>query len=129
MSEPVLVGLLFADRVITENNNKKGIIGTFNRFHAEKYPVAFPTWAIYAAATNLTGAHEFALNLIEEETSQVIIPISGKIEVASTSDVVELTPTIMGAVFPRPGSYTLSFHIDGSVIGARTLYVQKAEPK
>ena len=46
------------------------MIGTFNRFHADKYPVTFPTWAVYAAATNLSGAHEFALNLIEDETNQ-----------------------------------------------------------
>ena len=30
MSEPVFVALLVADRVITEDNQKKGIIGTFN---------------------------------------------------------------------------------------------------
>ncbi|RPJ08690.1 MAG: hypothetical protein EHM28_03595 [Spirochaetaceae bacterium] len=127
MGEPVLVGLLFADRIITEDNGKKGIIGTFNRFQSEKYPVVFPTWGIYAAVTNLTGSHEFAVNLVADGTGQVIIPIAGHFDVTAVTDVVELTPTIVGAVFPSSGKYTMTFHIDGNIIGARTLFVEQGE--
>ncbi|HUX21735.1 MAG TPA: hypothetical protein VMW69_10890, partial [Spirochaetia bacterium] len=58
-SEPVLAGLLFADRIITETNRKKTIVGTFNRFNAQKLPAVFPPWFIYAAVTNVTGTHSF----------------------------------------------------------------------
>jgi hypothetical protein len=34
MKEPVCTALLFADRIIVENNGKKGIIGTFSRIFA-----------------------------------------------------------------------------------------------
>jgi len=129
MGEPALVGLLFADRIITEDNGKKGVIGTFNRFQSEKYPVAFPTWGIYAAVTNLEGPHEFALNLVADATNQVVLPIAGRFDVVAGTDVVELTPTIVGAVFPAPGKYTLTFHVDGMVIGARTLFVDQGKPQ
>lgn len=124
MGEEVLVGLLFADRIITEKNGKKGIIGTFNRFHSRKFPVSFPSWAIYAAVTNLKGRHEFALNLVSEETNQVIVPLSGQFEAKNRTDIVELTPVIMGAVFPKPGKYNLTFHIDGNHVGARVLLIE-----
>jgi hypothetical protein len=127
MDEPVLVGLLFADKIITEDNGKKGIIGTFTRFYAHSFPASFPPWAIYAALTNVSGQHAFELTIIEDETNQVILPLSGKFDVKVKTDVVELIPTIMGAVFPRPGKYTLLFSVDSDQIGARTLLVEPAK--
>ena len=129
MSEPVLVGLLFADKVIIENNGKRGIIGTFNRFYSKKFPIAFPPWAIYAAVTNLEGKHEFALTLVREDTNQVILPLNGQFDVRGRNDVVELTPSILGAVFPAAGTYLLTFSIDGTQIGARVLFVDVVKEK
>lgn len=129
MDEPVLAGLLFADKIITEDNGKKGIIGTFTRFFAQTFPASFPPWAIYAAVTNVSGEHTFSLNLIEDETNQTILPLTGKFEVKQKSDVVELTPTIVGAVFPRPGKYTLLFLVDTEQIGARTLLVEASRDR
>jgi len=124
MDEPVLVGLIFADRIITEDNGKKGIIGTFTRFFSPSFPVAFPPWSIYAAVTNVSGEHNFSLTLIEDDNQNIIFKLTGKFEVKQKSDVVELIPSILGAVFPRPGKYTLLFFIDEEQIGARTLYVE-----
>jgi len=65
MAEPVLVALLFADRVIVEEKNKKKtIVGTFTRFYSDKFPVSFPPWYIYAAVTNISEDHSFSLNLV-----------------------------------------------------------------
>ena len=57
MPEPVFVALLIADRVITEDNQKKGIIGTFTQFTVRQVPAALPPWFIYAAVTNVVGEH------------------------------------------------------------------------
>ncbi len=130
-SEVVLVGLLFADRVIIENNGKKGIIGTFNSFQSATFPIMFPPWFIYAAATNLEGDHEFSLNLVaDDNTDQVVVALSGHVSIKSRTDVVELTPGIIGAVFPRPGLYSLLFKIDAREVGSRILTVRelKAPP-
>ena len=91
MGEPVLVGLLFSDYIIDERNNKKGIIGTFSRFHAARFPAQFPPWYIYAAVTNIKNEHDFSLNLVYDKAKQVIVPINGKIKVGDELSVVELT--------------------------------------
>ncbi|MBN2444198.1 MAG: hypothetical protein JXJ04_22735 [Spirochaetales bacterium] len=123
MGEPVLVALLFADRVIEEKNHKKGIIGTFSRFYAEKFPAQFPPWFIYAAVTNISGENAFSLNLVYDKAQQVILPISGKCKVENTRSVVELIFPVFRAVFPDEGIYTLTFNIEGNPIGSRILEV------
>lgn len=127
MSEPVLVALLFADRVITENNGKKGIIGTFNRFQSTRFPVVFPPWSIFGAVTNISGNHQFELQLVNSDTGQVVIPIKGEFQAEKLSDVVELVFNIAGASFPEDGIYSLSLRIDGEMIGSRVLEVVKSE--
>lgn len=128
-NEVVLVGLLFADRVIVENNGKKGIIGTFNSFQSATFPALFPPWFIYAAATNLEGDHEFSLNLVaDDNTDQVVVALSGHVAVKNRNDVIELTPGIAGAVFPRAGQYSLIFKIDSREVGSRVLIVREVRP-
>lgn len=124
MSEPVLVALLFADRVIVEKNNKKGIIGTFSRFYANDFPVVFAPWFVFAAVTNLVkGEHDFSLNLVYDKAKQVILPVSGKMKVEGASEVVEINIPVTGALFPGEGIYMLTFNIDGKQIGSRALEV------
>jgi len=128
MAEPVLVALLFADRVIVEEHNKKKtIVGTFTRFYSGTFPVSFPLWYIYAAATNLSGEHSFSLNLVLEKEMQVIVPINGKLKVENPRNVIELIFPIGQAVFPAPGEYTLTFNIDGTQVGSRILEVVQPE--
>ena len=128
MAEPVLVALLFADRVIVEEHNKKKtIVGTFTRFYAGTFPVSFPLWYIYAAATNLSGEHSFSLNLVLEKEMQVIVPINGKLKVENPRNVIELIFPIGQAVFPAAGEYTLTFNIDGTQVGSRILEVVQPE--
>ena len=129
MAEPVLVGLLFADRVIVEKNNKKGIIGTFSRFHSENFPVAFPPWYIYAAVTNIENEHSFAINLVNDKSQHVIVSFGGKVGTESVKAVCELSIPIMNIVFPEPGDYNLTFHIDGKQIGSRVLEVIELKQK
>jgi hypothetical protein len=125
MGEPVLVALLFADRVIEEVNHKKGIIGTFSRFYSERFPVSFPPWFVYAAVTNLEGENDFSLNLFYEEKKQVIFARNGKFKVENAGSVVELIFPVLGAVFPEEGVYSLTFNIDGAPVGSRILEVFK----
>jgi hypothetical protein len=129
MGEPVLVGLLFADHLITEQGGKKGIIGTFTRFQAPRFPVRFPPWHIYAAVTNLTGEHDFSLNLVFEKAQQVIIALNGKFRADDPLAVVELAFRIDGAVFPEAANYVLTFNLDGNPVGSRILQVVEAPPR
>ena len=72
MPEPVFVALLLADRVITEDNQKKAIIGTFTQFTVRQVPAGLPPWYVYAAVTNLAGEHPFSLNLVVDELARQV---------------------------------------------------------
>jgi hypothetical protein len=125
MGEPVLVGLLFADRVITENNGKKSIIGTFNRFIAPSFPMVFPPWFIYAAITNIDGKHEFSLSLCMDDSERLLFTLSGGIDCPDEGNVIELEAALTTVSFPSPGKYILTFQVDGFPIGSRVLTVDK----
>jgi hypothetical protein len=129
MPEPVFVALLMADRVITEDNQKKGIIGTFTRFTVRQFPAILPPWFIYAAVTNLVGEYSFSLNLVSDKSQQVIFSAAGKINIDNQKRVVELVIQVANAVFPEEGTYMVLFFIDGQQIGSRVLEVLTAEQK
>jgi hypothetical protein len=128
MSEPVLLALLFADRIITEDNNKKGIIGTFNRFMAHEFPVIFPPWAVYVGLTNLSGKHSFELTLKNIDTDELVFPVNGEFDSRNIDEMIELPLNFSGIAFPSPGKHILGLSIDGDLVGTRVLSVEKIEP-
>jgi len=125
MGEAVLVGLLFADHILEEKSGKKSIIGTFTTIYSEKFPFQYARFGIYAAVTNLEGEHEFALNLVNDETQQVVIALSGKIASKSRLEVIEIVAIFEMVLFPKPGKYNLTYVIDGYQVGSRVLPVQQ----
>ena len=127
MTEPVFVALLLADRVITEDNQKKGVIGTFTQFTVRALPAGLPPWFIYAAVTNLAGEHSFSVNLVFDRSQQVIFSAGGKVSVDDQRRVVELVIPVPNVVFPEQGTYDVLFNIDGEQIGSRILDVVMAE--
>ena len=121
MPEPVFVGLILADRVITEDNGKKGIIGTFTQFHARQFPAFFPPWFLYAAVTNLAGEHSFSITVASDESQQVVFSVNGQFTVDDQRKVVELVVPVLHAPFPSAGTYAVIFQVDGEQICSRLL--------
>jgi hypothetical protein len=129
MTEPVFVALLLADRVITEDNQKKAIIGTFTQFTVRQVPAGLPPWFIYAAVTNLAGEHPFSVNLVYDKSQQVIFSAGGTLKVDEARRVVELVIPVPNVVFPETGTYVVSFHVGGEQIGSRILDVVTADSR
>jgi hypothetical protein len=129
MPEPVFVALLLADRVITEDNKKKGIIGTFNQFTLRQLPAVLPPWYIYAAATNIAGDHSFSVNIVFDSSQQVLFSAGGRFDVDSPRRVVELVIPVANVPFTETGAYTVCFFIDGGQIGSRVLEVARIEER
>ncbi len=125
MSEPVCTALIFADRVIIENNGKKGIIGTFSKLYAGSFPVQSAPFAIYASITNLFGKHSFHLNLINEESNESILPINGEIDSKSNEDMIELVFNLNTVLINTEGKYSLVLEIGKEVLATIFLYVEK----
>ena len=123
MPEPVFVALLLADRVITEDNQKKVIIGTFTQFTVRQVPAGLPPWFIYAALTNVAGELPCSLNLVFDKSQQVIFSAGGTLTVDDPRRVVELVIPVPNVVFPEAGTYVVTFHVSGDHIGSRILDV------
>ncbi|HMV43123.1 MAG TPA: hypothetical protein PK079_07415 [Leptospiraceae bacterium] len=124
MKEPVCTALLFADRVIVENNGKKGIIGTFNKIYAPMFPVQTAPWGIYAAITNVVGKHNFQVALNHMETNQNILLIPGEMQASNPDEVIELTFNTAGVGFPSEGKYSLSLTVGSELLSSIVLSVE-----
>jgi hypothetical protein len=129
MGEPVLTGLLFADRLAQEVGGKWTISGTFSVFQAPQTPASFPPWYIYAAVANLEGPHAFTLNLAHDQTSQVVFSVSGTFQVNEPKFGAELAIPVFNCVFPHFGDYNLILLVDNQPVGARVLEVRQTAPR
>jgi hypothetical protein len=120
--------MLFADRAIQEKNGKWGLIGIFNRFTFKKFPTPpLLPWFVYIVLQEVgEGTHEFAVNLIRESVNQVLKPINGELKVADSAQGVTLALPMPGVSFPKPDTYTVKLHMDGTYVTERPLYVLEA---
>jgi hypothetical protein len=127
LSEAAFNALLCCDRVIVENNGKKGLIGVFSQFRFPTVPAANVPWFIYACASNLgPGQHTFTVNLAHDDTQVVVLSVGGEITIAEGSPDVELVIPAVNVVFPKFGSYTLTFRVGGDLMGSRILRANAA---
>jgi hypothetical protein len=86
----VSYSLLCADRIITENNGKKGIIGVFSGFQFPSFPSPPTHWFIYAGLANLGAKQDFSLNLVHEESQHVLFSLGGELNAGSQSGFSEI---------------------------------------
>lgn len=130
MSEPVLLALLCADRVIVEEgNHKKSIIGSFDNFFSPKFPVVFPPWFIYAAVANLSEDSDFTLNLVKDDGSDsVVIGFTGRFKVTDPRSKSDIIFQVANAKFPSAGDYMLTLTIGTEHVGSRILHVKDVPP-
>ncbi len=128
MSEAVFLGLLTAEKVITEEKTqRKTIVGTFTTLHSRSFPCRFPPWWVYASVTNVTGEHDFVINLVHDSSEHVVFSAGGKVNVRDPRAVIELGIPMPNVRFPQPGSYNLQLKLDGSTVGSRVLYLKETQ--
>lgn len=130
MSEVVVYGLLFADKVIIEQQtSKKSAIGIFTEFNSTRFPTQNPPWHILCMLGNLSaGQHQFGINISHDGSTAVVWSAGGEFELPTSGMNLELSLEV-ATQFPRPGRYTVSVHVDGSQtpVLARGIEVNKIE--
>lgn len=125
--EIVIHAFLCADRVITEDNGKKGLIGVFNRFHFPGFPVQSPPWFVFVSLENVAGRNEFTVNLAHRDSQGVVFSAGGTFEVRDASASVELPLPVPGVRFNKPGAYILTFILNGRETASRIIQVSEIE--
>lgn len=125
-SEPVVLALIFADKIITENNGKKGLIGVFTGLNPPNLPFTLPSWGLYISLTNIEGEHTFSINLVHRDSGQNVLAMGGKLKSEKRQDIIEMPISIGGTVFTLLGVYDLVFQLGEAIAASRTLEV--AEP-
>ncbi|MBN1461585.1 MAG: hypothetical protein JXA57_18805 [Armatimonadetes bacterium] len=121
MSEPVIHALLMADRVIREDNGKVGVIGIFTNFNFASFPATPPPWFLYAFVSNLEGGHDFSFNLVEKDTSMVVLSVGGRMQIKEPKEGITISLPVANVSFPKAGIYTLVFSIDGHEVAYNKL--------
>ena len=114
--------LLMADRIIREDNGKRGIIGSFNTFNFSAFPAIAPPFQVYANVENLEGVHEFSVTIAREGAELVIFSAGGEIRFESGKEVELIVPAL-GVTFPKEGVYNLIFRVGNNQYGSRRIIV------
>ena len=118
--------LLIADRVIREDNGKRGIIGSFNTFNIPRFPWVVPPFFIYANIEGLAGEIEFSLNIVRSESDLVVFSFGGELKSLDPEKETELLVPVLNLQFPKTGIYTLLLNVGGYQYGSRKLIVNEA---
>jgi hypothetical protein len=116
--------LLMADRVIKEDNGKRGIIGSFNTFNLPSFPMVAPPFYVYANLEDFSGMYEFSVTITREGAELVVFSAGGEIQIPNQEDEVDLIVPAFGVTFPKPGIYNLILKVGNSTYGSRRIIVK-----
>jgi hypothetical protein len=117
--------LLMADRVIREDNGKRGIIGSFNTFNFPTFPFTAPPFVVYANLEDFEGMLEFSVTIAREGAELVVFSAGGEIHFADENREAEILVPAFGVTFPKEGSYNLILRVGNSLYGSRRIVVNR----
>ncbi|MCX5914294.1 MAG: hypothetical protein NTV04_20460 [Deltaproteobacteria bacterium] len=117
--------LLMADRVIKEDNGKRGIIGSFNTFNFPAFPFTAPPFFVYANLEDFSGTEEFSVTIAREGAELVVFSAGGEIHFQGENREAELLIPTFGVTFPKEGSYNLILRVGNSQFGSRRIIVNR----
>jgi hypothetical protein len=116
-----------ADRVIREDNGKRGIIGSFNTFTFPKFPITAPPFFVYANLEDFSGEHEFSITIAREGAELVVFSAGGEIQFQKEREAEILVPAF-GVTFPKEGTYNLILRVGNNLYGSRKIIINSGMP-
>lgn len=126
MYELVVHALLCCDRIITEDNGKKGLIGVFQSFQFPSMPAPPVSWFIFGALGSVSrGTHEFSVTVTHGQSSEEVVMRSGEIHVAGEREDVELVLPVTCS-FNHYGAYVITLEVGDELVASRLLRVMSA---
>jgi hypothetical protein len=119
--------ILMADRVIREDNGKRGIIGSFNTFTFTNFPKTAPPFYVYANLEDFSGEHEFSITIAREGAELVVFSAGGEIKFQAEGEAEIIIPAF-GVTFPKEGIYNLILRVGNNMFGSRRIIVNTGVP-
>jgi len=119
--------LLMADRVIREDNGKRGIIGSFNTLNFPAFPAIAPPFHIYANLEDFSGVYEFSVTIAREGAELVVFSAGGEIKFEPEGSEVEFLLPAFGVTFPKEGIYNLILRVGNNQYGSRRIIVNRKQ--
>ena len=111
---------LVADAIVPGSQGKNNIIGTFTNITAEGFPFNHPSLSLLVRiegdASEL-GQHQMELRFVDADHRQIGETVSGGFEFTQDLRATEMSLTIQGLPFPKPGQYEFVITVDGRHIG------------
>lgn len=133
-NEPVIVpAIILSDMVVREQGTRKlSLIGSFQGFTFQKFPVKFSRFFATATISNLRGKDQLkVVARVELESSgHVLGSSSGTITVKDPDvamhpdDVVDMVFPFSDIVFSEPGKHSVVVLINNYEIGRRHFFVR-----
>lgn len=133
MSEPVnpvVLSLLVCDTVSRDLVTRKdSVLGVFSMITSAELPVTLPSAAVFFQITDVHGACEFEIRILDVAGEREPVFSSGPVRVSSPSplDVITGTVGIRNLRFEHDGEYRVQFQAVGAIL-SEARFVVKSQP-
>lgn len=126
MFELVVHAFLCCDRIITEDNGKRGLIGVFQVFRFHRVPVTAENWFLYCSVGGLTrGVHDFSIRITHGQSSEEVFSCVGEIRIRREREDLELALPVT-CTFEHFGVHLITLEIAEEMAATRILRVVPA---
>src|ERR1017187_9080810 len=129
-SIPSVLAMLLCDTVLTEAvapTGKKTLVGIFDVFWTDQFPLAAPGFVLYAKLTDMEGPYQMRIDLANLHDAQRLasftVPVESPADRLQTFDFLVGFPP--GLKFESSGIYEFQLYADEAFIGRCTVTVKK----
>lgn len=129
---PILSAALACDTAAVDPaNNKKSLIGIFDRIYAQTFPVVRPL-TLYLKVADAQGKYKVEMRLVHLETHQIVGKVEAEAEFKDRLQSTDHYFQFPKMAFPIPGRYELQIWANDAYLGGTVITVAempKATPE
>jgi hypothetical protein len=136
-SEPVILGITFADMVIQQvGTGKYSLIGCFNQYFSNGFPFIVPPFITFVSITNVKGKFEKQISVTarfeDSKTGHVLANVTALVGTTQPdyqfagTEVIEVPFPLPQFPVAQPGVYSIVVLMNNELIGRRNLPINPA---
>jgi len=109
---PSVTAMLVCDQIITEQiTNKKSLIGVFENFNSQSFPVPLSRLAVYVKMADAVGDYQLKLRLVKLKDEALVAEFAVQMTVVDSSKYAELGININNVIIiPEAGKYEFQLY-------------------